>query len=141
MEILLDASAILSVILNEPNRTKIIKLTKNALLLSAEVISFEIGNALINLYKKQRITEEELLEIYRKFTLLPIRIVKVDIEKALKIAGKYQIYAYDAYYLETACRLKIPLITFDKLMKKVALNLKIDVIDKPAAGEDQDESL
>jgi predicted nucleic acid-binding protein len=136
MDILLDASAVMAIILNEPNRDKVVKLTKNALLLASEVIPFEIGNALINLYKKRKITEEELLETYGKFTSLPMRIIKVDIEKALKIAGKYQIYAYDAYYLETAYRLKIPLITFDGLMKKVALNLNIDVIDKPAGREE-----
>ena len=136
MDIILDASAIMAVILNETNRDKVIRLTKDALLLSPEVISFEIGNALMNLYKKQKITEEELLEAYRKYTLLPVRIIKVDIEKALKIACKYKIYAYDAYYLEIACRLKLPLITFDALMKKVALSLKVDVFDKPIGGEE-----
>jgi predicted nucleic acid-binding protein len=127
MEVILDASAIMAVILNEPNRDKIIELTKNATLLSPEVISFEIGNALINLFKKRKITENELLEAYRNYTLIPIRNIKVDIEKALKIACKYKIYAYDAYYLETAYRLKLPLITFDILMKKTGLELKINI--------------
>ena len=135
MDILLDASAIMAVILNEPNRDMVIKLTKNALLFSPEVIHFEIGNALVNLYKRQKIREEELLGAYKKFTMLPLRIVKLDIEKALKIACKYHIYAYDAYYLETAYRLKIPLITFDEPMKKVALNLKIDIRNESDGGE------
>jgi len=136
MNIILDASAIMAVILNETNRDKVIRLTKDALILSPEVISFEIGNALINLYKKQKITEKELLEAYKKYTSLPVRMIKVDIEKALKIACKYQIYAYDAYYLEIAHRLKLPLISFDALMKKVALDLKIDVLDKPVKREE-----
>jgi len=127
MDVVLDASAIMAVILNEPNRDKVIDQTKNALLLSPEVISFEIANALINLYKKQKITEEKLLEAYKNYVAIPIRSIKVDIEKALKIACKYKIYAYDAYYLEIAYRLKLPLITFDSLMKKVALELKINI--------------
>jgi len=127
MDVLLDASAIIAIILNEPSRGKIISLTENATLLSPEVISYEIGNALINLLKKQKITEEELLEAYRNFVSIPIRSIKVDIEKALKIACKYRIYAYDAYYLETAYRLKIPLITFDTSMKNAGLDMKINI--------------
>ena len=130
MDILLDASAIMAIIFNEPNRGKVIELTKNAILLSPEVISFEIGNALINLHRKRKISEEELMEAYRNFTLIPLRIVTVDIQRALKIACKYKIYAYDAYYLEIACRLKLPLITFDDEMKKVGADLKVDIPGK-----------
>ena len=130
MKVLLDASAIMAVILNEPNRNTVIALTENATLLSSEVISFEIGNALINLFKKRKITEEELLAVYGDYTTIPIDIIKVDIEKALKIACKYKIYAYDAYYLEVAKRLKLPLITFDGLMKKIGLDLKINIMEK-----------
>ena len=49
MNVLLDASALMAIVLNEPNKDTIITLTKNATLLSPEVISFEIGNALANL--------------------------------------------------------------------------------------------
>lgn len=105
-----------------------------------EVISFEIGNALINLYKRNKITKEELLEAYRNYTLIPLRIIKVDIEKALKIACKYKIYAYDAYYLETAYRLKLSLITFDESMKKVGLALKINILEEISEiGEEGNE--
>jgi len=127
---LLDASAIMAVILNEPNRDKVIALTENATILSPEAVSFEIGNALVNLYKKRKITEEELIIAYRNYTAIPIENIKVDIEKALKIACKYKIYAYDAYYLEIANRLKLPLITFDSLMKKTGLDLKIKITEK-----------
>jgi len=127
MDILLDASAIMAVILNEPNKDTVINQTKNAMLVSPEVISFEIGNALISLFKRHKLTEEKLLEAYKNYATIPIRNIKVDIEKALKIACKYKIYAYDAYYLEIAYRLKIPLITFDATMKKVGLDLKLNI--------------
>ena len=135
MDVLLDASAIMSIILNEPNRDKVIKLTENAMLLVPEVVTFEIGNALINLFRKQKITEEDLLSAYRKYLSIPIRIIRVNVEKALKIACKYKIFAYDAYYLEIAYRLKVPLISFDEQMKKVALQLKIFVLDKKTKEE------
>jgi predicted nucleic acid-binding protein len=119
----------MAVILNEPSRNAVITLTENATILSAEVISFEIGNALINLFKKRKITEEELLAAYGNYTTIPIEDIEVDIEKALNIACKYKIYAYDAYYLEVAQRLRLPLITFDGSMKRVGLDLKIKVTE------------
>jgi predicted nucleic acid-binding protein len=130
MDILLDASAIMAVILNEPNREKVTNLTKNAVLLSPEVISFEVGNALVSLFKRHKLTKEEVLLAYEKFTLIPLRIIKIDISKALEIACKYNIYAYDAYYLEAAYRLKLPLITFDEPMKNVGVNLNINFLEE-----------
>ena len=137
----MDASAIMAVILNETYKGKVVKLTENAVLMSPEVISFEIGNALINLLKKRKITEERLLEAYKIYVSLPIRNIKVDIEKALKIACKYNTYAYDAYYLEVAHRLKLPLITFDEPMKKIGLDMKIDILEKITEGGGKNESI
>jgi len=128
MDVLLDASSIMAIILNEPNRDKVIRLTESVALLSSEVISFEVGNALVNLYRRQKITEEGLFDAYKNFSLIPLRIIKVNMENALKIACKYKIYAYDAYYLEAAHRLKLPLITFDAPMKKIGLEIKINVL-------------
>ena len=141
MDILLDASAIMTIILNEPNREMVVNLTENSTLLSPDIISFEIGNALSNLFKRHKITEKELFEAYGYFSSIPVRTVDVNIEKALKIACKYFMYAYDAYYLEVALRLKLPLITFDEQMKNAALNLKITVLDKPAGMEEKNESI
>lgn len=128
MDVLLDASAIMAVILSEPNTDKVIKSTVNTTILSTEVISFEIGNALINLFRRKKISEDKVLEAFKVFTSIPIRSVKINIDKALKIACKYKIYAYDAFYLETAIRLKTPLLTFDKLMLKIGKELNITML-------------
>jgi predicted nucleic acid-binding protein len=129
MNVLLDASAIMAIILNESNRDKVIRLTKNTVLSSPEIISFEIGNALINLYKKNKITEYALTEAYKSYVSIPFRSIKVDIQKALKIACKYKIYAYDAYYLEIAHRLNLPLLTFDESMRKIGMDMQIDILE------------
>jgi predicted nucleic acid-binding protein len=134
MDILLDASVIMAIILNEPNRYNVINLTKNAVLLSSEVISFEIGNALISLYKRHKLSADEVLAAYQDYISIPLRIMKVDVEQALRIACRYNIYAYDAYYLEVAYRLKLPLITFDTQMKNVGLDLNINIIGETNNG-------
>jgi predicted nucleic acid-binding protein len=128
MDILLDASAIMAIVLNEPNKDVIIKLTKGAILLSPEMISYEIGNALISLYKRHKLRENEVIEAYNSFKKIPIRLLDVNMEMALEISCKYKIYAYDAYYLETAKRLKLPLITFDKSMQNIALDMNIIIL-------------
>jgi len=118
----------MAVILGEPNTAKVIKSTVNAVILSPEVIPFEIGNALINLFRRKKISEEKALEAYKVFTSIPIRSVKINIDKALMIACKYKIYAYDAFYLETAVRLNVPLLTFDELMLKIGKELNITML-------------
>jgi predicted nucleic acid-binding protein len=60
----------------------------------------------------------------------------VDIEKALKISCKYNIHAYDAYYLEVSKRLRLPLITFDIPMQNIAVDINITVLK-----ENQNENI
>jgi predicted nucleic acid-binding protein len=128
MNILLDASAIMAIILNEPNKDIVIRLTKGSTILSPEIISYEIGNALISLYKRHKLRENEVIDAYNSFKKIPVRSLDVNVEKSLEISCKYRVYAYDAYYLETAKRLKLPLITFDISMKNVALDMNITVL-------------
>jgi predicted nucleic acid-binding protein len=60
---------------------------------------------------------------------IPVRLVSVDIQKALKIALEHNIYAYDAYFLQCAKKLSLPLLTLDRRMKKVAHTLNLDVME------------
>jgi predicted nucleic acid-binding protein len=55
--------------------------------------------------------------------------VAVDIQKALRLAMEFKIYAYDAYFLQCAKSLSSPLITLDTRMKQVASKLNIDVLE------------
>jgi predicted nucleic acid-binding protein len=57
------------------------------------------------------------------------KIIKVDMIKALKLSCKYGIYAYDAYYLETAYRLNLPLLTLDGNMKSNGNDMKINILE------------
>ncbi|GHU39451.1 twitching motility protein PilT [Spirochaetia bacterium] len=135
VDVLLDASSIMTIILNEPNRNIVVNLTKEATLLSPEMISFEIGNALVSLFKRHKLNKTEVLKAYEDFTKIPTRTLKPDMGKALKISCEYNIYAYDAYYLEMAYRLKIPLITFDRNMVAVGKNMKITILN---VGKNED---
>jgi len=134
MEILMDACAIMAVIVKEPERDLVIQLTQDAVMVSPDMVSYEIANALTKMMKKKVIEKERMINAYIFFKKIPVRTVEIDIEKALKIAWDYKIYAYDACYLEAATRLNIPLLTFDGNMIKVGKELGIKIIGGKNVG-------
>jgi predicted nucleic acid-binding protein len=134
MEILLDACAIMAVIVKEPERDLVIRLTRDAVLISPNMVSYEIANALTKMMKRKVIEKERMINAFNYFTKIPIRTIEVDIQKALEIAWDKKIYAYDACYLEAAKRLSLPLLTFDDSMIKAAGELGVKTIGGKSAG-------
>ena len=130
MNVLIDASALMPVLVDEPEKEYIINVTRNCELVAPSMLPYEIGNALTRLKRRQILDDKQIMAAYSDFKRIPLRLLEVDIENALKIACKYAIYAYDAYYLEMASRLRLPLLTLDRLMKDVALKLKLIVLEE-----------
>ena len=134
MEILMDACAIMAVIVKEPERDLVIQLTKNSIIVSPNMVSYEIANALTKMMKKKVIEKDAMINAFEYFKKIPIMTVEIDIKKALDIAWDFKIYAYDACYLESAKRLNLPLLTFDGNMIKVGKELGINIIGGENVG-------
>jgi predicted nucleic acid-binding protein len=134
MEILMDACAIMAVIVKEPERDLIIQLTQNAEMVSPDMVSYEIANALTKMMKKKIIEKERMINAFKYFKEISIKTIEIDIERALEIAWNYKIYAYDACYLESAKRLNLPLLTFDGNMIKVGKELGINILGGKDVG-------
>lgn len=49
-----------------------------------------------------------------------MEIVEISITKAVELAGKHNVYAYDAYILQCAVEQNIPLLTLDKELAEIA---------------------
>jgi len=98
-------------------------------LISPEILPYEIGNALSAMAKRKRLNNDQISQSFQYFKNIPVRLVDVNIEKALEISYEYNIYAYDAYYLETARRLKLQLLTLDQKMKSVANEMNITLLE------------
>jgi len=130
----MDACAIMAVIVKEPERDLIIQLTQNAVMVSPDMVSYEIANALTKMMKKKIIEKERMINAFNFFKKIPIKTIEINIEKALEIAWDYKIYAYDACYLESAKRLNLPLLTFDGNMIKVGNELGINILGGKNAG-------
>lgn len=129
MEIVADASAFLAVILNESERDWIINKTLETKIISPEILPYEIGNALIAVRKKGRLNDREVIKAYDISQRIAVKLMAVKIHDALKIAIKFNIYAYDAYYLQCCIENKLSLISLDDRMCGVARNLNIKVVE------------
>ena len=129
MEILLDASAIIAVIVDEPESDIVINCTKGAITVSPSIVSFEIANSLTKMMKKGIINNvEKMINLIKIFQKIPIKIAEINLEKSLEIAWNYKLYAYDAFYLETAKRLNLPLLTFDSGMRRIGKEMGITIL-------------
>ncbi|MES9857011.1 MAG: type II toxin-antitoxin system VapC family toxin [Sedimenticola sp.] len=129
MNIISDTNIFLAVALDEPEKGRIIQLTSELDVIAPEILPYEIGNALSAMIKRKQITHDEALSAQRTASLIPVRLISIDIQQALKLAIKFNIYAYDAYFLQCAKAMSIPLITLNKRMKQVAAKLSIEVLE------------
>ncbi len=128
MEIVSDASAFLAVALNEIDREWVIEKTSGYSIVSPEVLPYEIGNALIAMRRKGRLNDREILRAFNISQRIAVRLVPVEIPAAIKIAIRFNIYAYDAYYLQCCIENRLPLISLDGSMCGVAESLGIKVV-------------
>ena len=129
MNIITDTNIFLAVVLGEPEKKEIIRLTSEASAIAPEILPFEVGNALTAMVKRRQLTADEAVTAYSAVSQIPVRLVSVDIKQAIKLALELNIYAYDAYFLQCAKQLSFPLFTLDKRMKQVARDLNIKLLE------------
>jgi predicted nucleic acid-binding protein len=128
MEIVSDASAFLAVILDEANREWVIERTSGYGIVSPEVLPYEIANALITVKRKGRLSDREVLRAFSFSQRIAVMLLPVKIYDAMKMAVKFNIHAYDAFYLQCCIETKLPLISLDNRMCEVAKSLAIKVV-------------
>lgn len=129
MTIIADTNIFLAVVLNEPEKARIIELTTAVTVMAPEILPYEIGNALSAMVKRRKLTETEAMAVEETVRRIPVRLAGVDIRLSLEIAVKNNIYAYDAYFLQCARTYSYPLLTLDQRMKQVAGELGIQVLE------------
>ncbi len=122
----IDASIPVAVILNEPEKAEILRLTTGANLVSPGCLPWEVGNAFSAMMKRDRLAIRVALDCWGLFELMRVRYVRVDFGNSLRIAGENSMYAYDAYYLDCAQRLGLPLLTLDRKLRGAAVRLRLD---------------
>jgi predicted nucleic acid-binding protein len=129
MKIIADTNTFIAVALNEPEKGKIIELTEGHDLIAPDVLPFEIGNALTAMMKKNALKKKEVVSAWEIVQQIPVDLRHTKIKSALSIAIKYNLYAYDAYFLECAENLRSPLLTLDVGMQIVAREIGISILE------------
>ena len=129
MQIVVDASAVIAVLLNEASKPDIIQATVGAEIVSPASLSWEVGNALSANVKKKRISPEQALAAAHEYYTIDIRLIDIDIEEAIQLSNTHNIYAYDAYVLLCAASLKSPLLCLDGPMTNLAKSMGIVTIE------------
>jgi predicted nucleic acid-binding protein len=127
LDIVVDTSVVIAVLLNEPSKAGIVAATTGCSLIGPAVIPWEVGNALSAMFKKKRIGLALAQKALTAFEDVPIRYVDVDMSRSLRMAYDFRIYAYDAYFLDCARRHTAPLISLDDTLVAVARGMGIDV--------------
>ena len=129
MKIIVDTNTFLAVALNEPEKKRIIQLTEGHDLIAPDVLPFEIGNALTAMMKKNSLKKKDVASAWEVVQQIPVDLRHTDIKSALRMAIKFNIYAYDAYFLACAENLRSPLLTLDIGMKRIAREIGITILE------------
>ncbi|MBE7554259.1 MAG: type II toxin-antitoxin system VapC family toxin [Anaerolineales bacterium] len=128
MDIVIDASIIIAVIVNEASKPAIIQATQTSDLIAPASIHWEIGNAFSAMFKRNRISLDESLKAVEIYKQIPIRFVEVELEEALSVAKQWNIYAYDAYLLRCAQKYNTALLSLDQSLLTIAEQAKVKII-------------
>ena len=129
MEIVIDTSALIAVIVSEPERNTIIELTKGNTLIGPGSIPWEVCNAFSAMFKQNRVSMKQAEKGIQIFNTIPIRYIEPDYTKILYLSKENNMYAYDAYFLDCAIRHKAPVLTLDKKLRIIAENLNIETLE------------
>jgi predicted nucleic acid-binding protein len=129
MKIVVDTSAVIAVIAGEPEKARLIELTKDAVVVAPPSIRWEIGNAFSAMLKRSRVNLDQAVEAMDVFLTIPIELADINLKDAMRLAGKYNIYAYDAYILQCAIEYTLPLISLDKKLVAIARQEGVQIIE------------
>ena len=120
MNIVLDTSVIIAVIANEPEKKRLIELTRGQNLIAPVSVHLEIGNAFSAMFKKNQATLSQSIEALKIYQKIPIRLIDVDLIDAVELSDKYDIYAYDAYIISCALKNNSALVSLDQKLIRIA---------------------
>lgn len=129
MDLVVDTSSLLAVLLEEPERDALIRLTTGATVCIPPSVPWEIGNALSALVRWRRLTRAQARRVVRSFEAIPVDAVGIDLERAVDLAAAHALYAYDGYLLEAARVRRAPLVTLDRPLRAAAERIGLSIVE------------
>jgi predicted nucleic acid-binding protein len=129
MEIVVDASVIIAVLVHERHRAALVRATVSADLVAPPSVHWEVGNAFSAMFKRRRLTlraARRALEAYRQ---IPIRFSEVELERALEVAQDLNLYAYGAYVIVCAMQHRCALVSLDQGLVDAAARVGVRTLE------------
>jgi len=127
--VVIDTSAILAVLPDEPEKGAVVEATMGCTLCAPASIRWEVGNAATAGVKKRRLTPARARQLVRDFEQVTIRELAVDLERAVDLALELGLYAYDAYILDAARSSGYPLLALDGTVKRSARKIGLPIVE------------
>jgi predicted nucleic acid-binding protein len=128
-QVVVDTSAVVAVVLNEPEKERLIELTEGEELVAPRSLHWEVGNALTAMFKRGRLKLNEALKAIREYDKIPIQFVEIDLHESVKTASRENIYAYDAYFIVCAKKHRTPFLSLDEALKDAAAKNGIRILE------------
>jgi predicted nucleic acid-binding protein len=129
MEIVVDTSVIIAVLVREPDRAALVQATASADLLAPPSVHWEIGNAFSAMFKRRRLTLGAARRALEAYQQIPIRFSDVELDWALEVAQNFDLYAYDAYVLVCAMQHHCALLSLDQGLVTAAARAGIKTLE------------
>jgi len=127
--IVIDTSAILAVLLDEPQKEALVEATMGSIVCAPASLRWEVGNAATSGVKRRRLTKERARQLIADFEQVTVRELTIDIGRAVDLGLELGIYAYDAYILEAARSSGFPLLALDGPIRRNAEKLGLSQVE------------
>lgn len=114
MILVVDASAIASVLFGEPEGPTIRAHCRGETLVAPRLIDFELANAALKRIRREPSREPWVLAMLTGLAALPISRVEVPTGEVVVLASRTGLSAYDASYLWLAMSCDAELVTLDQ---------------------------
>lgn len=129
LELVVDASAVMAVLLEEPEREALIAATLGRELVAPPSLPWEIGNGLVAVVRRKRLSKAAALSAWTAWGEVRVRLIAVDVSRAMSLAFAHDLYAYDAYLLALAGQRRAPLLTLDRSLQRAAREAGIALLE------------
>jgi predicted nucleic acid-binding protein len=124
-----DTSAILAVLLDEPEKETVVEATMGCIVCAPASIRWEVGNAAATAVKKRRLTRERARQLVTDFEKVTLQELDIEVRRAVDLAIELGLYAYDAYVLEAARSSGYQLLALDRAVKRSARKMGLPVVE------------
>lgn len=134
MTLVVDSSAVLALLLDEPKARSVERILRSepGTLRAPSLIVYEVANGLRSAIARQRIPIETALDRAGWFQANDIELDHprdLSVHAGLEDSLRFGLTPYDAAYLRLAILSRAPLLTLDRALRSSAIDAGVSVID------------